>query len=107
MFASDQASFAINGVAVRVHRGLAVDARMAVIFREAHDAIVGDVAEQQITSGGKIYRPLGPAEAGRDALNCHRAGEGRETGGTERWRPLLGRFEVRVRIAAAGKWSQG
>jgi hypothetical protein len=32
MFASDQASFAIDGVAVRIHRRLAIDAEVTVIL---------------------------------------------------------------------------
>src|SRR5260370_13250256 len=39
MFASDQASFPIDGVAVRVHRRLAEYAEVTVILREAHDAV--------------------------------------------------------------------
>src|SRR5262249_16023525 len=42
MFASDQASFPINGVAVRVHRRLAVYAQVIVILAQAHDAVVGN-----------------------------------------------------------------
>ena len=47
VLAGDEASFPIDGVAVRVHRRLAEDADVTVIFGEAHDAIVGNVAEQQ------------------------------------------------------------
>src|SRR5246127_2454557 len=42
VLAGDQATFAIDGVAVRVHRGLAVDAEVPIILREAHDAVVGN-----------------------------------------------------------------
>src|SRR5450432_4296917 len=102
MFASDQASFPIDGVAVRVHRRLAVDAEMTVIFREAHDAIVRNVAEQHVAPGREVDRALGPAHPGRDALDRHGAGEGRETVRSERrfgW--LLARLEVSIRVAAA------
>src|SRR6202171_5221512 len=51
MLASDQASFPINGVAVRVHRRLAEYAQVTVILREAHDAVVGNVAEQHVAAG--------------------------------------------------------
>src|ERR1700736_2304997 len=101
MFASDQASFPINGVAVRVHRRLAVYAQMTVILREAHDAVVGNVAEQHVAAGREVDRALGPAHPGRDALNRHGAGEGRETGGPER-KLGVGRLQVRIRIAAPG-----
>src|SRR5450631_1600440 len=99
MFASDQASFPINGVAVRVHRRLAEYAQVTVILREAHDAVVGNVAEQHVAAGWEVDRALGPAEAGRDALDRHRAGEGWEAARPER-NLGLGRFQVRIRIAA-------
>src|SRR6266403_4344019 len=102
MFASDQASFSINGVAVRVHRWLAVYADVTVIFREAHDAVVGNVAEQHVAPSREVDRPLGPAESGRDALDRHGAGEGREAGGPERNLWLFERLQVRIRIAAPG-----
>ena len=78
VFARDQASFAVDGVAVRVHRRLAEDADVTVILREAHDAVVGNVAEQNIAPGRKVDRAFGPAESGRDALDRHGAGEGRK-----------------------------
>src|SRR5439155_5236414 len=56
---------------------------------------------------GEVHRTLGPAEAGCDALNSHGARKGRETRRSERWRSLLGRFQVGIRIAAAGQRSQG
>ena len=45
VFASDQASFPIDRVAVRVHRRLAEYAEVTVILREAHDAVIGNIAE--------------------------------------------------------------
>src|SRR5258705_1647511 len=78
MFAGDQASFPINGVAIRVQRWLAVYADVTVILREAHDAVVWNVAEQHVAPGRKIDRAFGPAEPGCDALNRHGAGEGRK-----------------------------
>src|SRR5450631_330206 len=101
VFASDQASFPINGVAVRVHRRLAEYAQVTVILREAHDAVVGNVAEQYVAASREVNRSLGPAESGCDALNRHGTGEGRETGGAER-NLGLGRLQVRIRIAPPG-----
>src|SRR6202171_870014 len=102
VFASDQASFPINGVAVRVHRRLAEYAQVTVILREAHDAVVGNVAEQYVAASREVDRALGPAESGRDALNRHGAGEGRETGRPERNLGLFERLQMRIRIAAPG-----
>src|SRR6202140_5741623 len=107
MFASDQASFPINGVSVRVERRLAEYAQVTVILREAHDAVVGNVAEQNVAPSRKVDRALGPAHPGRDALNRHGAGEGRETGRSERNLGLFERLQVRIRIAAAGWRAQG
>ena len=107
MFASDQASFPIDGVAVRVHRRLAVYAEVTVILRETHDAVVGNVAEQHVAPSREVDRSLGPAEPGRDALDRHGAGEGRKTVRPERNLGLLGRLQARIRIAAPGKRPQG
>src|SRR3979411_690594 len=107
MFASDQASFPINGVAVRVHRRLTVYAQVTVILREAHDAVVGNVAEQHVPPSREADRAIGPAESGRYALSRHGAGEGRETGRSERDLGLFERLQVRIRISAAGERSQG
>src|ERR1700681_923918 len=94
VFASDQASFPINGVAVRVHRRLAEYAHVTVILREAHDAVVGNVAEQHVAAGWEVDRALGPAEPGCHALDRHRAGEGWEAIRPER-NLGLGRLPVR------------
>src|SRR4051795_13713992 len=102
VFARDQTSFAIDGVAVRVHRRLAIDADVTVILREAHDAVVGNVREQHVAAGRKVNRSLGPAEPGGDALDGHGAGEGRKTGWPERDPLLLERLQAGVRIAGAG-----
>src|ERR687898_1393992 len=98
MFASDQASFAVDRVAVRVHRWMAEYADVTVILRETHDAVVGNVAEQHVAASREVNRSLGPAEPGCDALNRHGAGEGRETAGSERNRGLFERLQVRIRI---------
>src|SRR4029453_7637020 len=106
MFASEQASFPIDGVAIRVHRWLAVYAEVTVILREAHDAVVGNVAEQHVAPSREINRSLGPTEAGCDALDRHGAGEGRETGRPERSTGLLHRLQTSIRIAGAGQRTQ-
>src|SRR5882757_4621097 len=54
VFAGDQASLPINGVAVRVHRRLTVDAEVTIIFREAHDSVIGNVAEQHVAAGREV-----------------------------------------------------
>src|SRR5262249_34541992 len=103
MLAGDQASLAVDGVAVRVHRRLAVDAEMTVILREAHDAVVRNVAEQDVAAGCEVNRSFRPAHPRRNALDGHRAGKRREAGRPEGWlAALLGGFEMRVGIAAAG-----
>ena len=79
MFTRDQASFAIDGVAVRVHRRLTEYAEVTVIVGEAHDAVIGNVAEQQISTSRKVDRALGPTHPGGDALNCHGSGESWKT----------------------------
>src|SRR5450631_964288 len=88
VLARDQASLPVNGIAVRIHRRLAVDAEVTVILREAHDAVVGNVAEQHVASGREVDRPLGPAHPGRDAFNGHGPREGRKTSRSERNRGL-------------------
>ena len=57
-------------------------AQMIVIFRQAHDAVVGDVAEQEIAPGREIDRTFHPPESGSDALDGIGAGERREADGT-------------------------
>src|SRR3954451_21112596 len=102
MFASEQSSLAIDGVAIGVHRWLAVYAEVTVILAKAHDAVVGNVAEQHVAPCREVHRALGPAKTGCDAFNRHRAGEGRKTVRPER-KFGLGGFEVCIRIAASWK----
>src|SRR4051795_10143964 len=82
---------------------MAVDAEVTVILREAHDAVVGNVAKQNISPSWKVDRTFGPAEPGRDALDRHGAGEGRKACRPERNLRLLHRLQASVRIACAGK----
>src|SRR5262249_39126763 len=56
----------------------------------------------------EVHWALGPAETSSNALDCHGAGEGRESVGAERGLGrLLGRLEVGIGIAPAGQRSQG
>src|ERR1041385_170866 len=105
MFAGDESSLAIDGVAIRVHRWLPVYAEMTVILAKAHDAVVGNVAEQHVAPGREVDRALGPAESGCDPFDRHRAGEGRKTVGAER-KFGVGRLEASIRIAASWKRAQ-
>src|SRR3954447_13997405 len=105
MFASEESALAIDGVAIRVHRWLAVYAEVTVILAKAHDAVVGNVAEQHVTPCREVDRALGPAEPGCDAFNRHRAGEGRKTVRPER-KLRLGGLQVCIRIAASRKRAQ-
>src|SRR6266481_724597 len=99
MFASDQASFPIDGVAVGVQRRLTVYAHVTVILRKPHDAVIGNVAEQHVAARREVDWALGPAESGCDALDRHRAGESWEVGWPEgRLAALLGRFQMRIWI---------
>src|SRR3954454_958871 len=105
MFASEESSLAIDGVAIRVHRRLAIYAEVTVILAKAHDAVVGNVAEQHVPSRREVDRALGPAEAGCDAFDGHRAGERRKTVRPER-KLGLGGLQVCIRIAASWKRAQ-
>src|SRR5690348_8445580 len=79
---------------------------MAVILAVAHDAIVGNVAEQNVAPSREVDRSLGPAEACRDALNRAGAGEGWEAARSERDLGM-GRLQMGIRIAAVGQRPQG
>src|SRR5262249_10522917 len=59
----------IAGIAVGMVGMGAEDADMAVLLEPAHHPVVRDVAPQEIAAVAEIDRPLGPAEAGGDALD--------------------------------------
>src|SRR3954471_10426781 len=105
MLAGEQPSLAVDSVAIRVHRWLAVYAEMTVVLAKAHNAVVGNVAEQHVTPCREVDRALGPPEPGCDAFNRHRAGEGRKTVRPER-KLRLGGLQVCIRIAASRKRPQ-
>src|SRR6185437_5938120 len=92
MLAGDEPPIAVARVAVRVVRGAAEDADMPVLLEPAHHPVVGDVAPQQVAAVAEIDRPLGPAEAGGDALDC---------GVALRRKALIQPLDPRVRIARA------
>jgi len=73
-----------------------------IILRQAHDAVVRNVAEKHVAPSREIDRALRPAEPGRDALNRHGAGESWETGRPERDSGPFERFQVRIWIAPPG-----
>src|SRR3954471_24202662 len=102
MLAGEQPSLAVDSVAIRVHRWLAVYAEMTVVLAKAHNAVVGNVAEQHVAPCREVDRALGPAEAGCDPFNGHGAGEGRKTVRPER-KFGIGGLQVCIRIAASRK----
>src|SRR5439155_22221887 len=69
MLAGDESSLAVAGIAVGVVRGLAEHADGTHLLLPLHDAIVGDVAPQQIAPVAKPHRALGPTEARRQAFD--------------------------------------
>jgi hypothetical protein len=78
MLTGDEASLTIDRVAVRIHRRLAEDAQVTVVFTVPNDAVVGEVAEQHIPAGREIHWAFGPAHAGGDALDRHGTRKARE-----------------------------
>ena len=70
VLAGDEPALAVAGVAVGEVRGLAEDADRARLLLPLEDAVVGDVAPQQIAPVAEIDRPLGPAAAGGEALHA-------------------------------------
>ena len=99
VLAGDQTPFAIHGVAVRIERRIAEDAQMIVVLQQTHHPVVRNIAEDQVAAGCKVCRALGPSKAGGDPLNG--------TGPDAALEPLIERFDVLVRIARVGQWSQG
>ena len=99
VLAGDEPALAVARVAVRVVRGRAEDADVPVLLEPAHHAVVRDVAPQQVAAVAEVDRALGPAEAGRDALDSGVADLEPE--------PLVERLDARVRVAGAGQVPQG
>jgi hypothetical protein len=63
MLAGNQASLAVAGVAIREVRRLAVDTHRAGFLFPLDDALVGNVAAQEVTPVADPHRPLGPAQS--------------------------------------------
>ena len=61
MLAGNESPLTVDGVAVGVTRGIAKNAACACRFIPAHDAVVRDVAPNQIAAGGEIGWALGPS----------------------------------------------
>ena len=68
VLAGNQATLAIPGVSVGVVGRLPIDSGLARWRMPAHDAVVGDVAEQQTVPIAEPDRPLGPPGTGPEAL---------------------------------------
>src|SRR4051794_20520366 len=99
VLAGDEPALAVARVAVRVVRRGAEDADVPVLLEPAHDAVVRDVAPQEVAAVAEVDGPLGPAEAGGDALDGGVADLEPE--------PLVDRLDARVRVAGAGEVPQG
>jgi len=69
MLAGDQPTLAVAGIAVGEVRRLAEDADRAGLFLPFQDALVRDVAAQQIAAVAEPHRAFGPAQAGGDAFH--------------------------------------
>jgi len=69
VLAGNETALAIARVAVAVIRRLAEDADFSSVFEPAQDAIVGNVAPQQIPAVTEPNRAFGPAASGVEALD--------------------------------------
>ncbi len=69
MFGSDQAALAVARVAVGVAGRLAEAVHQPGMLAPAHDAVVGDVAAQEIAAVAEPHRTLGPAQPAGDTLH--------------------------------------
>ncbi|HEY9412122.1 MAG TPA: hypothetical protein VIP77_21265 [Jiangellaceae bacterium] len=69
LLAADEPAQPIDGVPVGVSGGLAPHADRTRGLVPAQDAVVRDVAEQEVAAGREVGGPLGPAAAGEQALH--------------------------------------
>src|SRR5687768_16131561 len=69
MLAADEPSLPVAGVAVGEVRRLAEDADRAGLLFPFEDALVRNVAAEQIPSVAEPHRPFGPAQAGGQPLH--------------------------------------
>ena len=93
VLAGDEAALAVAGVAVGVVGGLAEYADRAGLLLPAHDAVVGDVAPQQVAAVAEPGRPLAPAHARGEPLD---AGEPQAILAEARIEELDGRVGIAV-----------
>ena len=63
VFTGNQAACPVAGVTIAIIGRLTIDAEAAIAFVPAHDAIVGDVAEEHATRVSKPHRTFAPAQA--------------------------------------------
>ena len=70
VLAGDEATLAVAGVAVGEVGGLAEHADGTRLLLPLQDAVVGDVAPQQVAPVADPHRPLRPAAAGGEALHA-------------------------------------
>src|SRR4051812_12683583 len=69
MLAGDEPALPVAGVAVGVVGGLAEDIDRARLLVPPHDAVVGDVAPEEVAAVAEPNRPLAPAEPRREPLD--------------------------------------
>src|SRR5690349_21708148 len=69
VFAGNESSLPVTSVAVAVIRRTAEDANLASVLQPPQHAVIGNVAEEKITSIAKPYRPLGPPCPGIQAFH--------------------------------------
>src|SRR5471030_752227 len=75
MFATDQPSLIVDGIAVRVVGALAEDRDFTGGFDEPHHAIVRNVRPDEIAARREPGRTFRPARARPQALDAHMTGE--------------------------------
>ena len=69
MLASDEPALAVAGIAVGEIRWLAKNADRAGLFFPLDDALIGNVAAEQIAPVAEPHRPFGPAHPGGQSLH--------------------------------------
>src|SRR6266496_6062340 len=70
VLAGDEPALAVAGIPVRMIGRLAKNADSAGLLLPFHDAVVGDVAPQQVAAVAEPHRPLGPAHAYREPFDA-------------------------------------
>src|SRR6185436_14275448 len=88
VLAGDEPALAVASVAVGVVGGLAEDADRARLLLPAHDAVVGDVAPQEVAAVAEPHWALVPARARGNLLDAGKP------------QPILG--EARIEVLDGG-----